>query len=169
MEDFLGSLIALNSKIVNRFRIESRGRACSLEGFRRPLPASHISRDPNNRTRGPILLETTAASTRARDAFPINGHVAEFSSHAAHAAKNLAAQDEAATDSGAQGKHCNVVKVAGCTQPLLAQGGGIRVVFQNHPGAQLTLDLGLHTTPCPAVRGLRLRQQSSFRINSSRY
>src|SRR5437667_10782313 len=107
MENFLGLLIALNRKIENRFGIESPGRASRLEGFRRPFTASHIFRHPNNRTRRPILLETAAASTRARNAFPINGHVAEFSGHAAHAAENVAAQDEAATDSGAQRKHCD--------------------------------------------------------------
>src|SRR5215831_12801316 len=64
----------------------------------------------------------------------------KFSGHTAHPVPNAPSQNETPTDTSTQSKHPHIVESPRSAEPLLPEGGGVRVIFQNDACAQPFLD-----------------------------
>ena len=80
---------------------------------------------------------------------------------------NAAVHDQSAAHTGAERKHADIVSVATSSQPLLAHGSSIGVVFQDHARAQPPLNFVAYRIIVPARQVGRLAQEARMHINDS--
>src|SRR5436305_1102349 len=74
-------------------------------------------------------------------------------------------QNDASTDSGAQRDHAHVIDMAGCTQPLFPQGGGIGIVFEDHACPEPDFDFLFHRIILPAWKVGRFTQHPALHVD----
>jgi hypothetical protein len=88
------------------------------------------------------FLQAALIAAAAGIAVRNHGDVPQFARHAQISLQHSAAGDDAAADAGAQRQQDQIVHVASRAHPLLAQRGGVGIVFQDDMRAQAAFDLG---------------------------
>src|SRR5947209_10098406 len=88
-----------------------------------------------------MLLQASAVPAPARITVREYCHVPDLASHPQRSPQDLAIHDDSSANAGSKRDQDKVVDLAAGSNPLLAQGGRVRVVFEKDRGTEPVLNL----------------------------
>ena len=86
--------------------------------------------------------------------------MAQLSRHAGHAVPDVAAHNDASAYARAECDDAHIIHVTSCTQPVLAQGSRIRIIFQDDGRLESALNFFFNRIIMPIGKVRRLAQHT---------
>ncbi len=142
-----------------------RGQILSALQDRIGIARARLTRHSHDRRRGGKNFQTTTTAARTRNAAKrIDAHVSNLSRRAIHTAPQLAIENYAAADAGAERHADNRLATDGRALPHLADSGSVRIVLENRRQTKLLGQSSRETKAIETRKIWRLHDRAFFNV-----